>query len=309
MSTRKRSDETIAKLEAIHQEVADRVEALVNGNDWRAMLDTAAKFPRYSFKNVMLILVQLPTASMVMPYGPRDGSKGWRALERYPQKGEKALYIRKPNLYWVDEDQGDGSTKRVQKFRPKGPKFLDVPVFDVSQTDGKPLPEVKPVMLEGEAPKELWDAVVRQIAKKGWTVRVEDFPGQAKGNSSPSEKVVRVREGMSPMQQLKTLLHEKHHVFMGHTDDMVEYSRHRDRMETEAESASYVVLAALGIDTGAYSVPYIASWSQGDAKIIAETATTVVKAAHATLSSFDLAPAFELETPVVEQSPDLSVAS
>jgi hypothetical protein len=94
---------------------------------------------------------------------------------------------------------------------------------------------------------------------------------------------VRVDSRLSPFQALKTLIHEHHHVALGHVNSIEEYRRHRGSQEVEAESATYVVMGALGFDTSAYSFDYITGWAHGDPKLLMATAERVLDAAHQTI--------------------------
>lgn len=289
-------------LEAHFKEIEAAVSNLRTSDQWFEMLAVAARFPDYSAGNVFSIFIQRPDATMVMPYGDRKHPNryGWLSVGRQVRLGEHGIKILAPVRKWVNEvDDQTGQERRVKKVVG----FRVANTFDVSQTEGKELPDVGPKPLEGDAPKELWQAVVRELDDLGWRVKIENpYHPTANGESAPQDKTVHVRPELSPMQQLKTLLHEKHHVALGHTDDYDLYVQHRGTMESEAESASFVVMRALDLDSSGYSVPYVASWCD-DPKELRLLAGRVIEAARTTLEgieNFRLAsPALDIE---VEQS-------
>lgn len=239
------------------QLMAEGIKNLTSSDEWAKYLRMQACFHQYSFANTMLILAQCPNATRVA------GFKTWLKFNRAVKKGEKALWILAPRFFKskasetepttiTDGDQEDGTQGRVY-FRP-------VPVFDLSQTEGEPLPN--PIQkLRGD------DGGLFARAKtwaEGWgcPVTVEDFEGTANGFYEPDRHAITVRAGMPPAQQLKTLVHELAHAHL-HRDIEV-YRAHRGDCELEAESTAFVVLNHFGIDAGVYSFGYVASWQGGD---------------------------------------------
>lgn len=258
------------KLAALQAEIAAGVKALQSSEEWRAMLETAARFHKYSFRNVLLIAVQCPQASRVAGYNK------WIELGRQVRKGEKAISILAPCTYRRELQPGEEGYRpgrkttvtRLRGFRPAS-------VFDISQTDGEPLPDVAPTLAEQDEPAGLWGKLEEYITGKGWTVERGDC-GLAYGWADPATKVIRVRDGVHAGQAAKTLIHECAHALLHFGDRKVS----RDRAEVEAESTAYVVAGALGMPTGSYSFPYVASWA-GDAveEAVANTADAVLGAA------------------------------
>jgi hypothetical protein len=134
-------------------------------------------------------------------------------------------------------------------------------VFDVSQTDGEPLPTVEVPVLNGEEGRELYDRLGDLAAAEGVGISrraAEQMPAGVMGFYTPSERSIVVAEA-SPLQMAKTLAHELGHHYTGLTDAT------RSEHETIAESVAYVVCAHHGLDTGARSFPYVATWSQDPA--------------------------------------------
>ena len=161
--------------------------------------------------------------------------------------------------------------------------FKVVHVFAQSDTTGDDLPEVRPVLLEGEG--ALWDALAAQVVAAGFTVSRGDC-GSANGCTNFAARTVVVAEHLSGKAADKTLAHELGHVLLGHEAQVVV---DRDVAEIEAESVAYIVCNALGIDCASYSLAYVAGWSGGSVERIRRTAERVVSTAHAVLAA--MAPA------------------
>lgn len=262
----------------LQEQLVERIEALTTSDDWKAMLDTAAKFHNYSFSNVMLILWQRPDASRVA------GFKTWQSLGRTVRKGEKAMRILAPLLVnKTDEDEhGEKKTRKVLVgFRP-------VPVFDIAQTDGAPIDAIEPVRLTGEAAAGIVEGITKQITDAGFSVTYDGagWSPSKNGETNFTTKSVTIRSGLAPVQSVKTLIHELAHVLL-HEPVPGEARGHRGLGEVEAESVAYVVAQSLGIDTSDYSLPYVALWAKGDVKQVRSTGTRVVNAAHGILNALD----------------------
>jgi antirestriction protein ArdC len=274
-----------AKLEAAHAQLTAGVDALTGGEEWKRMLDTAAKFHRYSLNNILLILIQRPDATNVAGFGT------WKSLGRSVRKGERGITILRPNLAWFDQSGArvygriSAEVARARGLRKRVVSFGTAAVFDVDQTEGEPLTVVDP-RLEGEGDPEVWDALVDYAARElQRPVELDDSEGAANGWATPNgddaKIVVRTSQGRSTLQQLKTLVHEIGHVMLGHTDPKAEHPLTREVREVEAESVAFVVLNGLGFNSADYSLPYVAHWAgDASAEVLAETARRVVKAAH-----------------------------
>jgi len=155
--------------------------------------------------------------------------------------------------------------------------------FDVTQTDGEPLPDVQPPLLHGDAPDRLWDHLVGLIAADGY--RIERGPCHgANGYTDYTHRIVRVLDDVEPAQAAKTLAHELGHIRADHEHRFPDYATSwtcRGQAEVEAESIAYLVTAQAGLDTTGYSVPYLAGWSGGDIDLLRESMTRVVNVARA----------------------------
>ena len=267
------------KLSATHDRLVAAIEALVSGEDWRAMLEVAQRFHTYSMSNVLLICAQQPGATRVAGYGT------WKRLGRQVRRGERGIAILAPVLARTTRaasaadggahdqapEEGVGTGERVLCG------FRVAHVFDVSQTEGEPLAEVAPVPLEGTAPAALFDALARLLERSGYhLLRADCSP--ANGKTHFLSRTVVVRPDLSDAQALKTLVHEIAHTML---HDGSEYGAGcRGGAEVEAESVAYLVCAAAGLRTDAYSFPYVARWADGNLDTIRESATRVVSCAR-----------------------------
>ncbi|MGO9882522.1 MAG: ImmA/IrrE family metallo-endopeptidase [Solirubrobacteraceae bacterium] len=177
------------------------------------------------------------------------------------------------------EQDGDDATAMDAQERPRQLRGFKVEhVWDIAQTDGEPLPDVVPVLLEGNRPAGLWEAVAGQIAAAGYAIRrgLCTRP-TANGETDPSTRTVTVREDLSPAQSVKTLVHELGHILLGHVDGI---SGVACRGRCEAESVAYLVCTWAGVEAGSYSLPYVARWAKGDVAVVQETGERVVTAAR-----------------------------
>lgn len=267
-----------AEMEGLHESIAEQVEALRNSEAWARFLAFAQAFHRYSVNNLLLILAKNPEATHVAGY------RKWQELGRQVRKGEggpNAIRIfggREVRETVEDERTGEESEQRRVKFFP-------VSVFDISQTD--PIdpdaddPSTLAQRLRGDDPLGILAAVTDYLTGKGWTVEREPIPGNTNGYTAidGSNRVV-IDADLSPAQAAKTALHEAAHVELHAEEDRAEYVMHRGIKETEAESVAYVVAGVLGLDTSAYSIGYVAGWSNCEADTIKQTAANVIRTAH-----------------------------
>lgn len=255
-----------ARLAAAHERLAASVAALTSSEAWGQMLRVAGRFHRYSPNNVLLITVQRPDATLVAGY------RAWAQLGRQVQRGERGIAILAPVIRKVDVTDAPESDEGTRKLRG----FRVTHVFDVSQTDGKPLPDCGPTLLAGGSPQGLWERLADQVRDAGFTLDRGDC-GQANGYTDHLNHHVRVRADVSAAQASKTLAHELAHVML-HGPEQPHRPRHV--AEVEAESVAYVVGAAAGLPTDDYSVPYVAGWASAELDVIQEAATRVLTTAR-----------------------------
>lgn len=245
------------------------VEGLVNDDAWIAMLEVAAKFHRYSFNNCLLIARQCPGATRVAGY------RAWQELGRQVRQGERAIKILAPCTY---RDKVTDETT-IRGFRVAS-------VFDVAQTEEDPLPPdaAHCVLVEGDAPAGMWDALAAQVADAGYALERGDC-SPANGVTLFGRHLVIIGAGLPCAQAAKTLAHELAHVVM-HAPTWTPGGC-QGRIEVEAESVAYVVARACGLDSSGYSAPYVASWAGGDVGALRDAAQRVIRHADAILGAMD----------------------
>lgn len=282
------------RLIRIHQQLTAAVTELTSSDAWARMLQVAARFPTYSPSNVLLIAVQRPDATNVA------GLRTWNTLGRRVRKGEKGIAILAPCLYKdrSDVEVPDDPTP-ARGAPPEGVHsrvlrgFRVVHVFDVTQTEGEPLPTATPKQLKGAAPQQLWESLTGIVERDGF--HLERGPcGGANGRTRFDDRAVRIREDVDPAQACKTLAHEIGHI---RADHQTRFGSHyhasvgcRGLAEVEAESIAYLVSAAAGLDSGDYTVPYVAGWANGDVDLLKRTATCVLTVSRGVLSDAELSP-------------------
>lgn len=300
-----------AKLDELHEKLTGAVEQLVSGDDWRNALAFAARFRSRSFNNTLLIWVQHQLAFEVgrvpEPFPTLvAGYRQWQALDRQVVKGQSGYMIFAPvtGRFATATPSDSGSWRRLgPREKPKPGEVVrsrmvgarTAYVWDVSQTDGEPVPELPtPVLLEGEAPMGLWEGLAAQIRAAGFeVVSVPDDMAimGANGMTDYDSRTVSVRENMSAAAQAKTLAHELAHVLM-HDPDDAEARQHRGIREVEAESVALMIGAAHGMTTDDYTIPYVSTWAaRADDKeptqIVQATGERVRKTALAILDQLD----------------------
>lgn len=268
------------RVEAMRAEIEKAVSQMGTAEGWRRFLENRSTFHTYSLSNQLLIAIQRPGATRVA------GLKAWaRDHERTVRKGEKAIWVYAPMIRRrkdTDPDTGEEKvSQQVTGFRP-------VPVFDVAQTEGKPLPAPPSVMqhADGQAPSGMKDQITAAIGSLGYKVEYADT-GKADGYTDSSTKTVTVSAALSDLEQAKTLAHEAAHITLGHvdrTDYHMGHDGHRDDMEVEAESVGYIVSRHYGMseqDAGKSTFGYVDSWAHGDVEKIRKTGEAVSKGARA----------------------------
>jgi len=218
------------------------VGAIHDSESFRRWLDISSRFHTYSLGNQILIAFQRPDATYVA------GFHAWLKLGRHVRRGETGIRIMVPHVRKVTNDEGQ-EERRVFGFGTGV-------VFDVTQTDGEPLPEHVVPRLEGEGGAALWEGLQHFAATEGVSVTVaepEQLPADVMGYYESQAKAI-VVGAHSQSQKTKTLAHELgHHI--ARIDD-------RAANECIAEGIAYVVCAHFGLDTGERSFPYVAGWAR-----------------------------------------------
>lgn len=256
------------------KEIVDQLEQgvkeLFTSEAYAEHLRFAAKFHNYSLNNNVLIAMQCPTATYVA------GFTAWKKLNRSVKKGEKGIKILAPvphRFQAVKKDKATGQPILDENGEPETEtvavvrnSFRVAYVFDVSQTEGEPLPESATLAHELTGAVEEYEALFEALKRTSAVpIGFEDIPGSCHGYYHKAEKRIAVCSGMSQEQTVKTAIHEIAHSRLHDPDTSSEETADADKCtcEVQAESVAYTVCQYLGIDTSDYSFGYIAGWSEG----------------------------------------------
>ena len=258
--------------EALHAQLVDQVELLTDSDRWREFLDFSRSFHRYSLNNVLLILAQHPGAAAVA------GFRAWQVKGRQVRKGEHGIKILGYSTKkTTEEDPATGEeTTRVSVRYP----ILSVFALDQTDpTDDNDDTSTVTVRLTGDDPAGIYTRMHAHLTDGlGWTISREQIPGEMNGYTTTDGTCrIVVDADLTPAQAAKTLLHEAAHVAL-HVGTLAtgEYEQHRGLAECEAESVAHVLASMAGLDTTAYSVGYIATWTHGNTDLIRATAGNVL---------------------------------
>jgi len=260
------------------KEITDRLEQgimeLFDSDRYKEYLRVMSKFHNYSFNNTLLIAMQKPDASLVA------GFQSWKNnFKRNVVKGEKGIKILAPSPFKIKQEMekidpatqkpvigADGKPVKEEK-EITIPAFKVVSVFDVSQTEGKELPDIAVDMLTGNV--ECFKDVFAALEKTSPVpIGFEKIEGNSHGYYHLEEKRIAIDEGMSELQTIKTAIHEIAHAKLHDIDPNApkeEQAGRPDRRtrEVQAESVAYAVCQHYGLDTSDYSFGYVAGWSSG----------------------------------------------
>ena len=258
-----------AEMEAMTAKLENGVKDVFSSDGYKEYLNFCAKLPRYSVNNQILIMLQKPEATMCQSFG------GWKDMNRHVKKGEKGIRILAPAPYKMEREQDklDGNGKAIldkdgepikEKVEVTINAFKPVSTFDISQTEGDPIPTIGVAELSGsvEGYKTLLEAIQDVVPVP---ITFENIESGAKGYFHLEENRIAVQEGMSEAQTVKTIIHEAAHQAF-HSKEAFDSSaekKSKNQKETEAESVAYVVCQHYGIDTSEYSFAYVATWSEG----------------------------------------------
>lgn len=284
---RQRYDTMTDKLAAYHDELEKNVAGLAEDDNWNDYLDAMSRFHRYSPSNQMLIAIQTDGEATRVA-----GFRTWKKLDRNVRKGEKGISILAPKVVRADVLDAAGNTVHGADGKPIKEKrcvgFTTTSVFDISQTDGKPLPELEELT---EEPREgLTQDLQAAISDSGFELDYTEIAGSAQGYTTPSGKVV-VDSRLSEGERARTLAHELGHIKLGHLERISEYHQghggQRGVMEVEADSYAYSMLRANGMSSDSVnpSSYYVAGWSRSDPDVLRGAAENVSKAVRGTLES------------------------
>ena len=282
------------------KEITDRLETgiqeLFESERYTAYLTSMAKFHSYSFNNTLLIAMQ--GGQLVAGYNK------WRDdFHRNVKRGEKGIKILAPAPYKVKkempklDEQGqpvmDKDGKPLTEVQEtQVPAFKIVSVFDVSQTEGEPLPSIGVDELAGNV--EQYEDFFKALEQTSPVpMAFEDIPGGSHGYYHLTEKRIAIQENMSELQTLKTAIHEIAHAKLHAIDPDAPVTKQADRpdsrtREVQAESVAYAVCQHYELDTSDYSFGYVAGWSSGkDLKELRASLETIRATAHELITTID----------------------
>ena len=284
------------KVQEITEKLEQGIKELFESEKYKIYLNTMSKFYNYSFNNTMLIAMQKPDATLVA------GFKAWQKnFDRHVKKGEKGIRILAPAPYKIKEERDkidpvtqellldkDGNPQK-EEVEITIPAFRAVSVFDLSQTDGKPIPELtaKELLSDVEGYQDMIKAVE---AISPVPIELEEIAGDSKGYYVREAKRIAVQENMSESQTLKTMIHEVAHSKLHSKEVEQDEQMRKDRntKEVEAESVAYTGCQHFGIDTSDYSFGYIAGWSSGrDTKELRSSMDTIRKTASELITGIE----------------------
>lgn len=256
------------------KEAYNGIKLIRNSEDYKRWLNFYDGFHQYSFNNTMLIYMQNPSASLCA------GFNTWKNKKKYVKAGEKGLKILAPITETVlrevpvlDDDgkpildeNGKEQTKKV-KEKVFANKFYVTSTFDVSQTEGEPIPELS---YSGTSEKVENYGALKKVLEEIAPFPVEytdELQEGCDGRCSYTAEQIYIRNDMEDAKTVEVLIHEIGHAYMHDKTRFEEAKEHlkvisdRDSREIQAESLSYIVTHKLGLDTSGFSFPYIAAWS------------------------------------------------
>lgn len=244
-------------------------QALEEGQSERLKeyLAAMARFHHYSWHNVMLIASQKPDATHVA------GFHAWHKLDRFVKKGEKGILILAP--IFRKKNEYDSETKPEEPSTALG--FRAAYVFDMRQTEGRPLPEIGRV---SGKPSEYRERLAEFVGDLGIALKYSEEIAPARGTSEGGR--ITLLPGLSPAVEFETLAHEVAHELM-HRDERRPSTTKRIR-ETEAEAVAFVVCSAIGLEMASAAQDYIGLHG-GDAKLLSESLEYIQRTATRILSA------------------------
>ncbi|MDU6975413.1 MAG: YodL domain-containing protein [Clostridiales bacterium] len=317
------------------KEITDSIEAgiqeLFESDKYKSYLQTMSRFHKYSLNNTLLISMQKPDATLVAGFNKwRDG------FSRYVKKGEKGIKIIAPTPYKIKEEREklDPQTKspildasgkvQTEEVEIQIPMFRVVSVFDVSQTDGEPLPTLTSDLAGNVEQFEVFIEAIKRTAPV--PIEFKPLSEDTDGYYHTEDKRIAIREGMSEVQTVSAVIHEVAHSLLHNRETEKELQAHseenqkpikpkdRNTEEVEAESISFAVCSYYGIQTADNSLGYIAAWSKGkELTELRASLETINKTSSELISGIDTHFAeiikergidITAETPVPEQTID-----
>ena len=293
------SEKPAEKLKEITDRLEQGIAELFDSERYKEYLKVMSKFHNYSFRNTVLIAMQKPDASLVA------GFSAWKNnFERNVMKGQKGIKIIAPSPYKIKQEMqkidphtqkpiiGKDGKPVTEEKEVTIPAYKVVSVFDVSQTEGKELPDIAVDELTGDVDryKDFFAALEKTSPVP---IAFENIEGGSHGYYHLEDKRIAINEGMSELQTLKTAIHEIAHAKLHDIDlnaPKDEQQPHVDRRtrEVEAESVAYTVCQHYGLDTSDYSFGYVAGWGSGrELSELKSSLETIRSAAAEIINSID----------------------
>mgnify|MGYP002937886134 CR=1 FL=1 len=263
------SEKPAEKLKEITDRLEQGIAELFDSERYKEYLKVMSKFHNYSFRNTVLIAMQKPDASLVA------GFSAWKNnFERNVMKGQKGIKIIAPSPYKIKQEMqkidphtqkpviGKDGKPVTEEKEITIPAYKVVSVFDVSQTEGKELPDIAVDELTGDV-ERYRDFFAALEKTSPFAMGFEALSGGVKGRCNYEEKRIFINEGMDELQNIKTAIHEIAHATLHDIDKDAPERPDRRTREVQAESVAYAVCQHYGLDTSDYSFGYIAGWSSG----------------------------------------------
>ena len=285
------------RIKDITERLETGIRELYESDRYRSYLSTMSRFHKYSVNNTLLIHLQMPNATLVAGFNTWKNKFG-----RYVKRGEKGIQVIAPATSQrnVREPALDKDTKEpildaagnavMEEHAVRITRFKPVTVFDVSQTDGNPLPKLAQT-LNGSV--EQYDAFLEAVRRSAPVpIEFEPMAAGTDGYFSADDQRIAIRDGMSQVQTISAIVHEVAHSKLHDYDRIVDaetpITKDRRTEEVEAESISYSVCQYYGIETAENSLGYIASWSKSkDLKELKTSLETIQKTASVLIDDID----------------------
>jgi antirestriction protein ArdC len=289
-NARTTSAERAASVAVLTDKLHSSVAELTTSEAWTRMLETAARFQRYSARNMLLLLIQAEERGTEITRVA--GYRTWQTLGRQVRRGEKSYEVLAPVRHRLSLDEAaERAAAGEPAYDAEGRPIMVVGgfriehVFDVSQTDGEQLATMPGVpYLAGDGPAGLWDAVAELITEAGFEIIRGTLADGVRGETNYTNRIVTVGDELPPAEAAHILTHELGHIAADHEH---RHDISRAQRETEADSIAYVVCSALGLDVGEKATFYVAQWSKGDPAILEESVAVIHKAASSILTRLE----------------------
>lgn len=286
-------ESTAEKMALIRKEVDKAIERIFKNGEFQKYLEVLSKFPKYSLNNVLMILSQKPDATMVQGY------KAWQSLGRQVKKGEKAIKIFAPMFKKIEVTKLDPNTqkpildengKEVKVRQEKLIGFRLVNVFDISQTTGKELFNLREIiredLKESQQIKNLYNKFMQYLNTKMDVKEVMLDDSDVLGYYDRIQNCIRINAATkNTSMKFKTLIHEYAHAQLHHNESEMKYLP-RAHKEAQAEAVAFIVSKYYGLDTSQYSAGYIAAWAK-DLDLAKQAMQEIQKVANNTITEID----------------------